>query len=260
MILDYRSNDSPLVLIDKIGDTKISKDMIKNNRIELGNFTIECNTVPTDKLGTYEVKFVTSETDDRYHTKTVKVADISAPQIRLKEKALTMTLDEFKVYDFSKIIEVNDNWDKDEPIVNLTAEKITKKGTYTISVQAKDISGNQSTKVIKITIREKKKEEVKKETNKEEKEPAPNIKPSAPNTDMKESIPVQPKPTPSEAQPSIPSTPKPPNKDFLFSDGYTMDNVGNACQAALSSSGYSGACTPIKNADGIYMGLRLEFY
>lgn len=53
---------------------------------------------------------------------------------------------------------------------------------------------------------------------------------------------------------------KPANKDFLFTDGYTMENVTQAAQEYLSSSGYAGECTPIKDNEGIYLGMRVIFY
>lgn len=53
---------------------------------------------------------------------------------------------------------------------------------------------------------------------------------------------------------------KPQNKDFLFTDGYTMENVTQAAQDYLSSSGCAGECTPIKDNEGIYLGMRVTFY
>lgn len=53
---------------------------------------------------------------------------------------------------------------------------------------------------------------------------------------------------------------KPENKDFLFTDGYTMDNVTQAAQDYLSASGHAGECTPIKDNEGIYLGMRVIFY
>ena len=51
---------------------------------------------------------------------------------------------------------------------------------------------------------------------------------------------------------------EPSTQYFLFSDGYTMDNVANACTSALKSSGRSGMCSPIQDDDGIYLGMRLD--
>ena len=50
-----------------------------------------------------------------------------------------------------------------------------------------------------------------------------------------------------------------PNKDFLFKDGYTMENVTEAATAYLKASGRSGSCIPLKNKDGIYIGMRVVF-
>ena len=53
---------------------------------------------------------------------------------------------------------------------------------------------------------------------------------------------------------------KPKNKDFLFKDGYTMDNVIQAAQDYLKSYEFSGECIPIKDNDGVYLGMRVIFY
>ena len=53
---------------------------------------------------------------------------------------------------------------------------------------------------------------------------------------------------------------KPANKDFLFTDGYTMDNVTQAAQDYLQSFSCSGECIPIKDKEGVYLGMRVTFY
>ena len=53
---------------------------------------------------------------------------------------------------------------------------------------------------------------------------------------------------------------KPANKDFLFTDGYTMDNVTQAAQDYLKSYDFSGECVPIKDNEGVYLGMRVIFY
>ena len=52
---------------------------------------------------------------------------------------------------------------------------------------------------------------------------------------------------------------KPSNKDFLFTDGYTMDNVSQVAENYLKSSGYAGKCIPLKDDEGIYIGMRVVF-
>ena len=63
-----------------------------------------------------------------------------------------------------------------------------------------------------------------------------------------------------EEQKTEKTTSKPSNKDFLFTDGYTMENVTQAAQDYLTSSGYAGECTPIQDSEGVYLGMRVTFY
>lgn len=53
---------------------------------------------------------------------------------------------------------------------------------------------------------------------------------------------------------------KPSNKDFLFTDGYTMENVTQAAQDYLKAYSYSGECIPLKDNEGVYLGMRVIFY
>lgn len=50
-----------------------------------------------------------------------------------------------------------------------------------------------------------------------------------------------------------------PEKDFLFTEGYTMDNVTDAAYSYLKASGKAGSCIPLKNDEGIYIGMRVVF-
>ena len=50
-----------------------------------------------------------------------------------------------------------------------------------------------------------------------------------------------------------------PEKDFLFKDGYTMENVTDVAYAYLKASGKAGSCIPLKNEEGIYIGMRVVF-
>lgn len=50
------------------------------------------------------------------------------------------------------------------------------------------------------------------------------------------------------------------NKDFLFSDGYTMSTVSDAAYKYLKESGRSGECVPLKDDEGIYIGMRVVFH
>ena len=52
----------------------------------------------------------------------------------------------------------------------------------------------------------------------------------------------------------------PINKDFLFTEGYTLENVSQVAQDYLNSFGVSGECIPLQDEDGVYLGIRVVFY
>lgn len=119
-----------------------------------------------------------------------------------------------------------------------------------------DVSNN--TKVENVTQKtEEKKEETKDETTTKKEESTEVQK-----TEGKEETTKQ-ESNSSNKQPETKTgqvSSKPANKDFLFTDGYTMENVTQAAQDYLKSSGYAGECTPIKDNEGIYLGMRVTFY
>lgn len=47
-------------------------------------------------------------------------------------------------------------------------------------------------------------------------------------------------------------------KYFLFSDGYTMLNVAEACTLELKKYNKTGMCSPLQDEKGIYLGMKLE--
>ena len=65
--------------------------------------------------------------------------------------------------------------------------------------------------------------------------------------------------TTSETKTDTPKPQKPSNKDFLFTDGYTMENVSQIAENYLRSSGYAGKCIPLTDDEGIYIGMRVVF-
>ena len=84
-----------------------------------------------------------------------------------------------------------------------------------------------------------------------------------PQTEIKEekkveSTPIQSTSTSTQKE-ETPKPQKPANKDFLFMDGYNMENVSQAAENYLKSSGYSGKCIPLKDDEGIYIGMRVVF-
>ena len=53
---------------------------------------------------------------------------------------------------------------------------------------------------------------------------------------------------------------KPSSKYFLFTEGYTMEDVSEAAQNYLKSSGYAGECVPLQDSEGVYIGMKVIFY
>lgn len=46
-------------------------------------------------------------------------------------------------------------------------------------------------------------------------------------------------------------------KYFLFKDGYTMENVVDACSNELKKYSVAGRCEPITDENGIYLGMKM---
>ena len=81
-----------------------------------------------------------------------------------------------------------------------------------------------------------------------------------PDKKQQEKEPQPSKTTASENKKNETTKNKPSNKDLLFTDGYTMDNVSQVAQEYLKSSGYAGECVPLKDSEGIYYGMRVIFH
>lgn len=90
-----------------------------------------------------------------------------------------------------------------------------------------------------------------------------NTEVEKPQEEIKEEKKVESTPTKttstSTKKEETPKPQKPANKDFLFTDGYNMDNVSQAAENYLKSSGYAGKCIPLKDGEGIYIGMRVIF-
>ena len=125
----------------------------------------------------------------------------------------------------------------------------SKVGEYKILYYVFDSSNNVSQAFLKVIIEEPPKEvepEVKEET------PAPpKIENNTPSKNEKEE-------TKPQQNTTIPSQ-KPSPKYFLFEDGYTINNVVDACAKELKSYGGSGRCEPITDENGIYLGMKLMY-
>lgn len=248
--MNYGSEDNTISLIEKIGNTSITTEMMKDNKIIIDNFIVECDTIDTMKLGSYTVVFTTNATEDRYFKKVVYVKDIEPPKIKIKEDILELNYEEYEQYNFSNFITVTDNYDK-QPEVKITIDDITDIGKYMVKIDANDSKGNTAKKEFHLLIKES-------ESFGEEMQENEILSQDEHNQQKTEESQQQEINSNTDSNKSVIGNKK--NKDFLFSNGYTMDNVSEVCQSELFSSGYSGRCIPLKDANGIYIGMRLEYH
>lgn len=270
MILDFGSGDTPIMLIEKIGDTEVTEEMIDGNKIRLGTFEVTCESdVDTNKIGEYEVRYVTNDTTNRYFTKIVTVKDISAPVISFGEdgesEEIELSLEEYQSYDFASYITVTDNY-TEQPVVTIEIDGSIEAGkTYQVSVHAADRFGNESDKTFDLIIRDEpdviepsKENEVMSNDSDASNSQIQGGNSAAQSSGSNSNTQLS---SPSSQNPSLqPETSKPQDKNFLYSDGYTQANVAQACLAELQASGKGGGCYPITDENGLYIGMRLTYY
>jgi hypothetical protein len=260
LVIDYNSNDSPLSLIESIGKTKITKDMIEDDSIIIKNFKISCQPIDTSVEQNYIVIFKTNDPDIKEYKKQVFVKDISAPVISFKQDKISIYSNEIKSLNLNNYIKITDNYDKN-PTVEIQSDKMVEAaGEYVVTVTATDINNNISTKQIPLIVKEK--EEEKKTANTSKKELSKKAKKtesqqSASNitTDEKKSYPKK------ETNHKTYSS-----KMFYFGNTYQLDgksvvcdmnNVTAICKEYLISSGRSGECIPVTK-NGVYIGMQVN--
>lgn len=140
----------------------------------------------------------------------------------------------------SNYIEINSNSDE---LKNTNAEGNNNLTNENINLMTNENELTEDT--VNKEKTEEKQEQTIKDTNVEKKEDTSNI-----DNNKKETTEEVTKVT----------TEKPKNKDFLFTDGYTMENVTKAAEDYLKSYDFSGECIPIQDDEGIYLGMRVIFY
>ena len=183
-------------------------------------------------------------------TKTTK--DTKKPEITLSYSKID--IEQGETIDYMKyVVSAEDDKDGDlKDKVKYNEVDTNQVGDAVITYSVEDKAGNVARKSLTVVIHEK--EEEQEEPEQTETQSQQQTVQQAPSQQQ----PAQDTPTTTTppVQPSLP----PETRYFYFSDGYTMDNVASACQAALNSSGRSGSCTPIQDSDGIYLGMRLDLY
>lgn len=188
----------------------------------------------------------------------VIVKDEEPPIIKLKIEELELTKgDDINYIDYveSVIDKVDGNL-----IDELKYEEIDTSivGEQSIVYSVNDKSGNTSQAILKVIVKEK--EEPENQENIPENRQTP---PKVESNQKNNTTTTTPKEEPKQTRP-VQETPKNDNnsgkivKYFLFSDGYTMMNVADACASELKKTNRTGMCSPIQDENGIYLGMKLE--
>lgn len=273
LIIEYGSDRTPLHMIERIGNTEITDQMINDNVLECGNMKIVCKqTIDTEKLGKYDVTYETSDSNNRYITKTIQVADTVPPEISfkgLKQNSLEMKFTDFKNYNFSKNIAVTDNYDED-PTVDVSVKEINSNKEYTVQVIATDCFDNVSKDEFMVRIKEEKKEKnenkttSKKESEESDKKSSPSDKKESHSNKSKNDT-SQKKNDSNSASSSTASSQKKGSQSFYFGEHYTLNgqdvecNMENVYQICSSRMSGNSECIPIQE-NGVYIGMKLNFY
>lgn len=131
---------------------------------EDGNITdkaqIDTSKVDTSKVGEYEIKITVEDSKGNKAEKTVKVIvqqkDDSAPVIKSKDE-LTLTVgDKTAITDLDLAVTDKEDGDlTDKADVDLSKVDTSKAGIYQITIKVKDSFGNETTKTVKVTVKDK---------------------------------------------------------------------------------------------------------
>ena len=148
-----------------VGDKLSLTDLnLAVNDKEDGNITdkakIDTSKVDTSKVGEYEIKITVEDSKGNKAEKTVKVIvqqkDDAAPVIKSKEE-LTLTVgDKLSITDLDLAVTDKEDGDlTDKAEVDLSKVDTSKAGIYQITITVKDSFGNETTKTVKVTVKEK---------------------------------------------------------------------------------------------------------
>ncbi|MDY5232065.1 MAG: hypothetical protein SPH17_00450 [Faecalicoccus sp.] len=251
-------------LIQSIGDEKISqKNKLSSNTIQLDAFEVSFTEIDLSKLGEQQITAIFSDESIKPETFRIEIVDTTAPVIQLTTKEpVSMDLEIVKAGEFESVYKVHDNYTGKTKIkvkTYIEEDSYTYDEDVHLKIEATDSNGNTKNKTVMIHINP----ESEPDPQEEEKEEA---KESQRNEQIQEKNSNSPSVTPGTNSSTVqtpsttPATPKPSNRQFLFSQGYNMGNVESACNAALNSSGATGACVPLQDSNGYYIGMELRFY
>lgn len=175
---------------------------------------------------------------------TAKIKDLSAPVIECRSE---ISIKAGEKIDWDKLIRVSDNIDK-SPSYSIEGTVNEKKaGSYSITITAKDSTGNVSRKKVTVHVNEKKEKASGSDFERQQND-TPEIGITKPQTDS--------------SLPSVPSSPA-ESRFFAFQENKTSNATYQECMSYVSGqlSGRSGtgSCVVIDDDKGIHIGYQAIF-
>lgn len=193
-------------------------------------------------------------------TKVFNVQDIDKPNIKIKESELEIKKDSF--ININELYEVQDNYDEHPEVKIEGFYNVNVPCKYLIKIIAFDSSKNQNQQDLIINVVEFTKEEIaikeaeekraeeQKKKDEETKKQETIISNSSSENKTNDSARYE--NNYNTTSPAVSFVKKGVYKQFLFTEGYNMETVYQACYNYLNSFG-SGECIPLKN-NNIYIG------
>lgn len=277
MVVDYRSKSSPLECIEYVGSHKVTgKDISRDGRkLTVGNLIVRWKgSFTTERTGIYAVTFTSNMSEDTDITKSITVADISAPKIVIPNRKVSVSLDELKALNPQNLFYVKDNSDDDISISADYEKSPSSSGDYPMKITAIDASGNagKAKMTLHVSVPEQPKPaESQPRQDPQSKEPQTTQGQTGTGgrqTDRKRDEAQSGNdasgstPQPSVQKKDRKATAQP--RTFAFREGSDMNATYQEAMAYArsmlsqgSASGYDIA--PVQGSDGVYTGYRVTF-
>lgn len=246
----------PFITLD---NTAVSSDLKKEDGkdyLAIGNYEIKISHNGNIKIFDFEKSYKNEKTI------SLIVKDTTPPTIKAPESIEMLLGQSLDMKQYLYLFEVNDLSETTE--IELDASNVDNNavGKYLIKASVEDIYGNKQTcdvpcSVITDPYGDEGKVEIETTTESETKTTTQKTTEAEKKTEVETTNKAV---TDSNKATTKKSSIKYTNKDFLFKDGYTMSNVSEAATEYLRASGKAGECIPLKDADGIYIGMRVIIY
>lgn len=184
------------------------------------------------------------------------VKDTTSPTVTPPDKIEIIVGTDFDMKDYLYLFKIDDYSETKDMVYDTSNVNTSVIGTYNVDAMVEDIYGNQTEFQIPISvINDPYEEEITEETTPQE---TSSVSDSSTQTlSKKEENTTQASVNDEKKQQNEKTY---SNKDFLFSDGYTMSTVSDAAYNYLKSTGKSGECIPLQDDEGIYIGMRVIIY